>query len=361
MFNWLYNLLGTLLGWFSSLFGGSYALGLLLYALVFKIIFLPFSIKQQKNQIAIAKLTPKISLIRAKYKGRTDRITQQKMQQEIMELQQKEGYSPFSGCLPMLIQLPLIIFLYNVIRKPLSFIAKISDEAVLAINKLIDPATTVESIKNIDQIGLISKINAYVNETGTGTLNAIKLKEAGLDVSQIPNFNLFGINLAETPSFVNFSILVLIPVLAAAFQWLTMWLTRKINGNGMQVQGDAQAQASMRMMDLVMPLMTLFIAFGFSGMLGLYWIYQSIFSIIQMFILAKAMPIPKFTEEEIKAMRKAEKEAEKAQKNVLKQQPKYRSLHYIDEDDYDELPEVKAKNPTSQKKLNQSDAPEIKD
>ncbi len=362
MFNWLYNLLGTVLGWFSSLFGGSYALGLLLYALAFKIIFLPFSIKQQKNQIAMAKLTPKISLIRAKYKGRTDRVTQQKMQQEIMELQQKEGYSPFSGCLPMLIQLPLIIFLYNVIRKPLSFIAKVSDDVILNVHNLVNPENILESAKNIEQIGLISKINAYITDPDIGELRAATFfKDTGLELSKIPDFNLFGINLAETPSFANFSILVLIPVLAAGFQWLTMWLTRKINGNGMQLQGDAQTQASMRIMDLVMPLMTLFIAFGFSGMLGLYWIYQSIFSIIQMFILAKAMPIPKFTEEEIKAMRKAEKEAEKAQKTALKQQPKFRSLHYIDEDDYDELPEVKSKNPGSQKKLNPSDAPEIKD
>ena len=360
MFNWLYKLLGTMLGWFSSLFGGSYALGLLLYALAFKILFLPFSIKQQKNQIAMAKLTPKISLIRAKYKGRTDRVTQQKMQQEIMELQQKEGYSPFSGCLPMLIQLPLIIFLYNVIRKPLSYIAKISDEIVIkAYNLVVNPETYVDSIKKIDQIGLISKINDYVS---TNPMGEIYLKDVGLDLSvaKIPDFTLFGVNFADTPSFTNFSLLVLIPVLAAGFQWLTMWITRKLNGNGMQMQGDAQTQASMRVMDLVMPLMTLFIAFGFSGMLGLYWVYQSIFSIIQTFILAKTMPIPKFTEEEIKAMRKAQKEAEKAQRNIIKQQPKYRSLHYIDEDDYDELPEVKKKT-TSQKKISPSDAPEIKD
>ena len=62
----------------------------------------------------------------------------------------------------------------------------------------------------------------------------------------------------------------------------------------------------------------------------------------------------------IKAMRKAQKEQEKAQKAALKEQPKFRSLHYIDEDDYDELPEVK-KNSENTKKMNSSDAPEIKD
>ena len=113
MFDWLYNLLGTMLWWFSSITGGSYALALLFYALLFKIAFLPFSIKQQKNQIKMAKLTPKIEIIKAKYKGRNDPVSRQKLQQEIMELQQKEGYSIMSGCLPMLLQLPIIIFLYK--------------------------------------------------------------------------------------------------------------------------------------------------------------------------------------------------------------------------------------------------------
>ena len=130
MFDWLYELFGTMLSFFNSI-TGSYALALLLYALVFKLVFLPFSIKQQKNQIAMAKLTPKIELIKAKYKGRNDQVTLRKQQEEIMALQQKEGYNPLSGCLPLLLQMPLIIFLYNVIRNPLSYIAKIGDEIMV--------------------------------------------------------------------------------------------------------------------------------------------------------------------------------------------------------------------------------------
>ena len=160
---------------------------------------------------------------------------------------------------------------------------------------------------------------------------------------------------------INFSILVIIPVLAAASQWFTVWITRKFNSNpaSQPGAGDAQSQTSTKIMEFVMPLMTLFIAFRFSGMLGLYWIYQSIISIGQTLLLAKFMPIPKFTEEELKAMRKAEKEAEKASRAALKDAPKHRSLHYIDEDDYDELPAVKQEEPA--KKLSGSDMPEIKD
>ena len=115
MFDWLCNLLGLMLSFFNSI-TGSYALALLFYALVFKIVLLPFNIKQQKNQVKSAKLTPKIEIIKAKYKGRKDPQTMQKMQQEIMELQQKEGASPLSGCLPLLIQLPIIMLLYTVIQ-----------------------------------------------------------------------------------------------------------------------------------------------------------------------------------------------------------------------------------------------------
>ena len=126
MFDWLNRLLGQMLSFFES-FTGGYAIALLLYALVFKIVFLPFGIKQQKNQIAMAKLQPKINLIKAKYKGRTDQRTMQKQQQEIMELQRQEGANPLSGCLPLLIQLPLIMLLFGTINRPLTFIADAID------------------------------------------------------------------------------------------------------------------------------------------------------------------------------------------------------------------------------------------
>ncbi len=354
MFDWLYEFIGSMLSWFSSLFGGSYALALLLYALLFKIVFLPFSIKQQKNQIKMAKLQPQIQLIRAKYAGRNDQPTMQKMQQEIMEFQQKEGYSPFSGCLPMLLQLPIIMFLYNIIRNPLSYICKLEDSAVQAIHKLVTGAESVAEFKSIDQINLISKIREFGDNAA--------IEELGLDFGLLPSFDMFGLDLAATPSFTNFSLLVLIPVIAAALTWLSMFLTRKWNGTTGPA-GDAQANASMKMMDIMMPAMTLFIAFGFSGMLGLYWIYQSALGILQSFILSRAMPLPKYTEEELKEMRRAQKAAEKAQKEALKGQPKYRSLHYIDEEDYEELPEIKSNSTDKSEKNTPSgmDIPDIKD
>ena len=388
-----------MLSFFES-FTGGYAFALLLYALVFKIVFLPFSIKQQKNQIAMAKLAPKIELIKAKYKGRTDQPTMRKQQEEIMELQQKEGYSPLSGCLPLLIQLPLIMLLYAVITNPLSYIAKptdtvkdyndsikneivvtdelnkyygdiikdkekieMSDIILKVYNEINFDEEDIDKLSKGMEISIINKITRFINNDdyfNSKEERIAYIESLGLDVDTIPDFYLFGVNLAETPSLKNFSILCLIPLLAAAAQWVSMWLMRKFNSNSAMQNQDPQTQASMKMMDLLFPGMTLFMAFSFSGMLGLYWIFQSLLGLLQSFIIAKAMPLPKFTEEEMKAMRKAQKEVEKTQREVAKSQPKYRSLHYIDDDDYDTLPEAPKSEEKTEKRID-GEIPEIKD
>lgn len=349
MLDWLYELIGTMLSWFSSLFGGQYVFGLLLYALVFKLLFLPFSIKQQKNQIKLAQLTPKIELIKAKYKGRTDQPTLQKQQQEILELQQKEGYSPFSGCLPLLLQLPIITFLYKIIRGPLSYICGFSAEEITTIKNVLGST-------QVDEIQLVGEINKYLNNGGTG------LSEFEAQFDKLPELTLFGTNLADTPWYSltsNFSWLVIVPILAAALTWLSMWLSRKWNANPATQAQDAQANASMKMMDLMMPAMTLFMAFGFSGMMGIYWIYQSALGILQSFILSKAMPLPKYSEEDLKEMKKAQKEAEKAARSAAKNAPKYRSLHYIDDEDYESLPELQSDGKDDKKNSGNMDINDI--
>ena len=342
MLDWLYELLGSMIAWFSNTLGGGYyVVGIFFYALLFKIVLIPFAIKQQHNQIAMAKLTPKIELIKAKYKGRTDQVTMQKQQQEILELQQAEGYNPLSGCLPLLIQMPIIIFLYKVIRNPLSYICKLSEADVLAINKILGGTAT--EFKAIDQIKLVSSINE----------NMGNLSQYSEQLSKLPDISFFGAgDLGATPSFQTW--LWLVPVIAAALTWLSMFLTKKWNGSAnvaqdQQQQQNAQMAQTTKMMELMMPAMTLFMAFSFSGMMGIYWIYQSALGILQSFLMAKFMPIPKFTEEELKAMKKAQKQAEKAQKQAVKSAPKYRSLHYIDEDDYDTLPEIKSTQKTNKK------------
>ena len=355
--DWLYELLGHVLYGFSCIMPAqSYALALILYALVFKIVFLPFTIKQQKNQIKMAKLAPKIEVIKARYNGRTDQVSTQKMQQEIMELQQREGASPFAGCLPMLLQFPIIIWLYKVIRMPLSYICGMEQPGWDKLfYRLANSGVTAEQIDALkgDQLQIISLIKSS------------GIEYSDLVTREIPNLNLFGLNLGDKPSLTAgwpLILVCLIPVVAAALQWLTMYVTRKWNSTQQLTQGDAQANMSMKMMDFMMPLMTLFITFSFSALMGLYWIFQSGLAILQTFILSRVMPLPHYTEEELKAMKKEQKQAEKAQKQALKGNVKYKSLHFIDEDDYDTLPTVKTNESDAKKNASlYSERPELKD
>lgn len=281
MFDWIYDLLGTLLSWFSSLFGGKYVFALLLYALLFKLVFLPFAIKQQKSQIAMAKFAPEMERIQAKYKGKTDEASIQKQQQELIELQQREGFKPLSGCLPVLLQLPIITFLYNVIRGPLSYICKLSANEIMQVKAIITAAGITPAV---DEIGLVANIQTI----------GVEVFE-GIDLSRLPDFTLFGTNLARTPSFSEWSLLWLIPILAATLTWLSSVLFRKWNNPGAATEQNQQMNSTTNSMNIIMPLMTLWMTSSFSGMLGIYWIYQSILGILQSFILSKAMPLPKRT------------------------------------------------------------------
>lgn len=119
---------GYLLKFCCMISGNQYVLALFFFALIMQVILFPLGIKQQKTSVNMAKMRPKEQIIREKYKGRNDRPTQMKMQQEIQALYQKEGVSQFSGCLPMLIQLPIILILFGVVRYPLSYSVAINDK-----------------------------------------------------------------------------------------------------------------------------------------------------------------------------------------------------------------------------------------
>jgi YidC/Oxa1 family membrane protein insertase len=106
--------IGSYLAWLDRI-TGSYVVAILLFALTVEIVLLPLAIKRQKTSIQQAKLSPKVRAIQKKYAGRNDQVTRQKMQQEIMEMQQEEGFNQFGGCLTLLIQLPIIMALYNII------------------------------------------------------------------------------------------------------------------------------------------------------------------------------------------------------------------------------------------------------
>ena len=316
---------------------GSYAVALLLFALVVKIVMLPLSIKQQKTQIRTAKLRPKMAAIEKKYAGRTDRKTLEKKQQEIMALQQAEGVSPLGGCLPLLIQLPIIIILYSVVQKPLTHICRFGESTISGLYNAAGVATKET------QITLLNKII----EIGANSNDFAAIEGFNAAAIEGLNFNFFGLNLTAIPSFSPITWLVVIPILNFIISFLSMKISRKLMGTNPAMQaGGPDMRTSNIIMDLMMPLMSFYFALRLPAALGVYWIYQSILGVGQQFALAKAMPLPTYTEEELRAIQRAEKAKQEAARAAMRSgavSPK--SLHHIDDDDEDEVevPEIVSK------------------
>ena len=374
MFDTILGWIGSFLGWLDSI-TGNYVWALFVFAIIVEIILLPFTIKQQQNSIKQAKLRPKEMAIRNKYKGRNDRATQLKVSEEVQAMYQKENYSPFSGCLQLLIQMPVILALYQVVINPLQHVLHVSKDAITVMQTYATAAVeegglgltvnsqrgTIELISIIKEKGIefFSGVVEYANSVGSTKGFAVSGQEtydAFLAIAdKMPDFNFFGLNLAETPSFSNPSWLLIVPVLTFLAYFGSMKLNRKFTyqpttGDAAQ---DAQAGCSNKTMDIMMPLMSVWISTVVPAAIGVYWIFKSILGTVKQFIMSKAMPVPTFTEEDYKAAEKEyggkpEKKKTKgnADPEATKNNPN--SLFHMDDEDY--VPPVKK----------DADKPEIK-
>lgn len=330
-------------GWLFKLFYGlsqqNYLLTLFLFALVVKILLLPFGIKQQKNSIKQARLRPKEMAIRNKYKGRNDKATQQKQSEEIMKLYQEENVNPMSGCLPMLIQLPILFALYGVIINPITYISSHSDAAA----KLLDAfkAAKIEGAGAGTQIDIIraimktpDKIAAFFDGDNFG---AIATELSGIGDS----FKVFGVDLIEEASFTW--PLILIPIFTFIFAFASTKIIRKFTYQ--PTTGDASTQASMGMMDWMMPLLSVYISFQFAAAIAVYWMFQNILSAAQQILLYKLYPVPQITEAQIK---EAELQLKGKSSNHKKAQAVVADEYVVD--DYDKTEKSDKSCPDIQKK-----------
>lgn len=343
MFDWLAEILGYVMYGCLWLVNGNYVIALLLFALVMQILLCPFGIKQQKNMIKQAYLRPKEVAIRRKYAGRNDRATLQKMQNEIMQLQQDSGYSPMAGCLPMIVQLFLIFPIYSVAIRPLEFVVGLSSKTCAAIADFAKIGTSSSSY----QIKLAGWLNnpenlksvpSTLGVTVDGTTEALKVGEELAGHTSFPSVSLFGQDLSVDPWDAfgeSYWWLIFIPLLNLAFMYLSQYLSRKLQyQNTLQEQANGQ-MTSMKIMMLVMPLMTMIITFNFAAVIGIYWIFRTILSMLQQFILYKTMPYPTFTEEDYKNAEKEMKgkRVSKVPEGYVPGERPIRSLHHIDDDD----------------------------
>ena len=306
--------------------------------------------------------------IRKKYAGRNDQATQQKVNTEIQELYQRENFNPMGGCLPLLVQFPIIIILYNIVINPLVFVLGKSAGVAAALQTYVTVSKaagglgmalnskngTIEILSTIREKGASAiegiKDFAFINNT-----DAVYAELAGISES-IPSFNIGPINFGLTPSITELSWLLVVPVLTFVVYFFSMKLTKKFMYQPTApTQQDAATGCSTKIMDYSMPLMSVFISFAVPGAVGVYWIFKSVISTAKQFILSRMMPLPKFTEEDYKAAEKEfnSKSSHKKSSGSSTTGAKVRSLHHIDDDDYDQPTPTPA--PKSKKKVEEKE------
>lgn len=383
--DFIFRGIGWFLGWLSS-WSGHYLVGLLLFTILIEILILPFGIKQQKNSIRAARMRPKEMAIRRKYKGRNDQVTQQKIAQEIQELYRQENFSPMAGCGTMLIQLPILLIIYQVVINPLQHVIGMSTGAISNLTAyLTNTATKVvpsqialmDKIGSIGLDGIMAEHQALLQQGATSTTTVLESSTiAQIEaIGNIPNTSVFGINFVGTPNFQGDYWLLIVPVLTFIAYFFSTKITRKFTYQANTAGADDRQMAcSNTMMDWMMPIMSIFISFSVPALVGIYWIYKSILGVAKQFVISKIMPLPAITEEDIKA---AEREL-KGKSPALEDRPlsdgPVRSLHRIDEDDdepyptfvkkkgvYDQLDEKPAKNeekPAEEKAEKPAEIPE---
>lgn len=347
------KLLGYLMDW---IFNGLYAIGIpnigiaiILFTIVIYMLMLPLTIKQQKFSKLSAKMNPEIQAIQKKYNGKKDNDSVMAMNQETQAVYAKYGVSPTGSCVQLLIQMPILMALYRVIYAIPAYVGKVKEIFIPMSEALYSQSgikNFIEGLSNANYFSSQFKNALYIDNDPTYVKNVIidsfnrastaewhsamdlftgqsnLISKAMVDFENFNNF--LGLNIANSPSFTiktaladkHFLLIIgalMVPVLAALTQWInTKLMPQPENGN---TQTDQMA-ATMKSMNVMMPLMSAFFCYTMPIGMGIYWIAGAVVRCIQQIVINKH--IDKMDIDEIieKNSAKAEKKIKKQQENI---------------------------------------------
>ena len=306
---------------------GSYGVALILFTLVIKLIMLPFQMKSKKSMMRMSRVSGQMQELQKRYAK-----NQAKLQEEMQKLYEEEGVNPMSGCLWSLIPFPILIALYSIIRQPITHFMMLSKDVLqTVVQSAADAGVNLTNIVMMDKAtGTPALKDGLYQLASYGQINLVKaVQEMGLSTPEgwfDMNYNFLGLDLTATPweyvkSFTfTWAVIgvILIPILAGLSQFVFSKLTMKT-----QPQADAGGGASMKSMMYMMPLMSVYIAFIMPAALGVYWIAQSVFSLIQEAILNKTFSAKLSEEEEARFQaRQADRQRRMEEARVQEQQRK---------------------------------------
>lgn len=275
LMNFIYTFLDKVLFTDTGLVG----LSMIIYTVIVYTLMLPMTIKQQRMSKMQAVMNPEIQAIQKKYQNKRDEASMMKQQEEMQQVYDKYGTSMMSGCLPMLIQMPFLFALYPVIISIKNYVPALKT-ASAAVNRFL-------------------------------TIPDITLSPA----TMFKNSGDYGI-----APFLIIATAILLPVISAATQYLSTRLMQSVSGN--QVDKDNPMAGTMKSMNLMMPLMSLFIVFTSPAAIGIYWIVSAVVRCVQQLMVNKHLE--KMSVEEI-----VKKNQEKARKKYEKRSVKREQLNQM--------------------------------
>ena len=298
---------------------GNYGISILFFALLVNLLMTPFMAKSKKSMMRTSRIQPRMQELQRRHEGNP-----QKLNAEIQKLYQEEGINPMSGCLWSLIPFPILIALYSVIRSPITRMMFAGQEVVDTLKEyMVGQGWYTEIVGKTDgyiEIKLANlahqhweQIQADLAGKLDGLMN-IDFGFLGLNMGEQPQWNWFlTTDFSDASVWVPAFGLFLIPFISAALTWLSMKISNAMNPTS---GANDQAAAQMKTMNLMMPLMSIWICFIMPAAMGVYWIGNSIFGIIRDVILTKVYRKQLDKEEAERAVERAAREAEMEAKRL---------------------------------------------
>lgn len=271
MINFISSVLGSVIRIIYNLVGQNYLISLLIFTVLTKLLLFPLMLKQLKSTEGIQRIAPEDKKLREKYKD--DPV---KLNQEITKLYADNKISPMAGCLLPIIQIPIIIAMFYVVKQPLTYIAQM-DQATM--NTYTAQYLNVEEDQVTDKIAKQYEINIAkeYNLMDLSITSKISLGDTPKDA----------FSKDETKRVSKWTLVI--PVLSLLFSYLSnfisSWLNKK-NKTSTLTEDQAEMQKSMNVM---MPILSAYISFAWPLALGVYWLFGSILGIGQQFLIDKLM------------------------------------------------------------------------
>ena len=324
LIGWIAWLLGNVMNWIYEFLNWvgipNIGLAIILFTIVIKALMIPMSIKQQKSSRLQSIMMPEIQAIQAKYKGVTDQAALYQQQQETKEVYQKYGTSAASGCLQLLIQMPILFALYQVIYKLPGYIGKLKDMYGVVADKF-RALSNYESLVQNEQLLELAKNNSLAKDAAKLLTDAEQGRNYAIDMlynfdktewtkfqeivndpgvqqayteiqPKIEQVNTFlGISLAASPwqQMTQDGIwwAVFIPILAGLFQFLSTRAMKTTTPQNQNQDDQNPMGGTMKIMNYLFPIMSVVFCFMFSAGIGIYWVASSAVQlIIQLFVNA---------------------------------------------------------------------------